>query len=64
MEYPFGKSKKGKIMGLNREQKLKVLQDSYKEWTERFPNETDDQEDSHLYEIQQEALRKAEILNS
>lgn len=51
-------------MGLNREQRLKVLQDSYNEWVERYPNETDDQEDSHLFEIQQEALKKAENLKS
>ncbi len=47
-------------MGLSREQKLKVLQDSYREWVNRYPHESDDQEDSHLYEIQQEAIAKAE----
>ena len=47
-------------MALTRQQKLKVLQDSYNEWVNRYPNETDDQADSHLYEIQEEALKKAE----
>ena len=47
-------------MGLTREQKLKVLQDSYKEWVTLYPNESDDQVDSHLYDIQQKAVAKAE----
>ena len=50
----------GRNVGLTREQKLKVLQDSYKEWVTLYPNESDDQEDSHLYDIQQKAMAKAE----
>lgn len=47
-------------MGLSRQQKLRVLQESYNEWVRRYPNESDDQADSHLFEIQQEALKRAE----
>jgi hypothetical protein len=47
-------------VGLTRKQKLKVLQDSYKEWVTLYPNESDDQEDSHLYDFQQKAMAKAE----
>jgi len=53
-------SREMETVSLSREQKLKVLQESYNEWVKRYPNETDDQEDSHLFEIQQEALKKAE----
>lgn len=49
-----------KKMTISRSQKLLILQETYKQWTEKYPHESDDDADSHLYEMQQEALKRAE----
>jgi hypothetical protein len=47
-------------MTIPRSQKLAILQEVYKQWTEKYPDESDDDADSHLYEMQQEAFKRAE----
>ena len=47
-------------MTISRSQKLLILQEVYKQWTEKYPHESDDDADSHLYDMQQEALTRAE----
>lgn len=47
-------------MSLSRGDRLRVLQEAYQEWTTMYPNENDDDADSHLDEIQKAALARAE----
>lgn len=44
---------------LTRNEKLKVLQDSFSLWEKLYPQEKDDEPGNHLFEIQEKALAEA-----
>lgn len=51
-------------MSLTRLERLNALQKGYSRWLLEYPNEKDDDADSHLSELQEEELNKISSRNN
>jgi hypothetical protein len=45
-------------MELRRDEKLKALQIGYQKWVEKYPQENEDDADSHLMEMQENEIQR------